>query len=74
MIIEYQSPYSSDLNPIEYLFGSVKNRIRSREDEDLIQGDFRSYLQMQIKIVGQDKKIARGHFKKAQIRVEEPLE
>jgi transposase len=76
VILEYQPPYSPDLNPIEYLFGSVKNRIRkrSREDEDLIQGDFKSYVQMQIRIVGQDKKIARGHFRKAQIHVEEPLE
>lgn len=29
VIIEYQPPYSPDLNPIEYLFGSVKNHIRA---------------------------------------------
>lgn len=48
VIVEKQPPYSPDLNPIEYLFGSVKNRIRkrAREDEDLIQGDFKSYLQI----------------------------
>lgn len=75
VIIEYQPPYSPDLNPIEYLFGSVKNRIRKRSqvDEDLIQGDFKSYVRMQVKLVGQDKKIARGHFRKAQINVEEGL-
>ncbi|GKT92712.1 TPR domain-containing protein [Colletotrichum tofieldiae] len=58
---------------IEYFFGLVKNRIRKRsqEDEDLIQGDFKSYLQMQIRVVGEDKKIARGHFRKAQIAVDE---
>ncbi|KAF5705814.1 TPR domain-containing protein [Fusarium mundagurra] len=69
VIIEKQPPYSPDLNPIEYLFGSVKNRIRKRclEDEDLIQGDFKSYLRMQINLVGRDKRIARGHFRKAQI-------
>jgi transposase len=69
VIIEYQPPYSPDLNPIEYLFGSVKNRIRKRcrEDEDLIQGDFKSYLQMQVRVVGQDRRIAKGHFRKAQI-------
>lgn len=63
ILIEYQAPYSPDLNPIEYLFGSIKNHIRkrSREDEDLIQGDFKSYLQMQVRLVGRDKKIARGH-------------
>ena len=73
VLIEYQPPYSPDLNPIEYLFGSVKNRIRkrSREDEELIQGDFKSYLQMQIRIVGRDRKIARGHFRKAQIQIDE---
>ncbi|KAL0930259.1 TPR domain-containing protein [Colletotrichum truncatum] len=73
VIIEYQSPYSPDLNPIEYLFGSVKNRIRKQflEDEDLIQGDFKSYLQMQIRVVGENKRVARGHFRKAQISTEE---
>jgi transposase len=72
VIIEYQSPYSPDLNPIEYLFGSLKNHIRerSREDEDLIQGDFKSYLLMQVRVVGRDPKIAKGHFKKAQIDIE----
>ncbi|KAK1839987.1 TPR domain-containing protein [Colletotrichum chrysophilum] len=74
VIIEYQVPYSPDLNPIEYLFGSVKNRIRrkSRDDADLIQGDFKSYLQMQIRVMGEDKNVARGHFRKAQIVVDEP--
>ncbi|KAK2755630.1 TPR domain-containing protein [Colletotrichum kahawae] len=71
VIIEFQVPYSPDTNPIEYLFRSVKNRIRkmSLEDEDLIQGDFKSYLLMQIRDVGRDRRIARGHFKKAQIDV-----
>ncbi|KAF4473956.1 hypothetical protein CGGC5_v017186 [Colletotrichum fructicola Nara gc5] len=56
----------------QYLFGSVKNRIRkmSLKDEDLIQGDFKSYLLMQIRVVGGDRRIARGHFKKAQIDVD----
>ncbi|KZL80460.1 tpr domain-containing protein [Colletotrichum incanum] len=53
----------------KYLFGSVKNRIRkmSREDADLIRADFKSYLLMQIRVVGGDRKVARGHFRKAQI-------
>jgi hypothetical protein len=42
----------------------------SREDADLIQADFKSYLQIQVRIVGEDKKIARGHFRMAQIEVE----
>lgn len=69
VIIEYQMPYSPDLNPIEYLFGSVKNRIRKMfwEDADLIQGDCKFYLFMQIRVVGGEKKVARGHFRKAQI-------
>lgn len=69
VIIEYQVPYSPDLNPIEYLFGSVKNRIRkmSWEDADLIRGDFKSYLLMQIRVVGGERKVANGHFRKAQI-------
>ncbi|KAF5520218.1 hypothetical protein CGCA056_v007814 [Colletotrichum aenigma] len=72
VLVEFQAPYSPDLNPIEFLFGSVKNRIRkmSLEDEDLIQGDFKSYLLMQIRVVGGDRRIARGHFKKAQIDVD----
>ncbi|KAK3369553.1 hypothetical protein B0T24DRAFT_486503, partial [Lasiosphaeria ovina] len=59
--------YYPDLNPIEPLFGSIKNRIRKRshEDADLIQGDFISYLRMQINVVGRDKRVARGHFKLA---------
>lgn len=72
VIIEMQPPYCPDLNPIEYLFGSVKNRIRkmARQDEDLIQGDFKSYLHMQVRIVGQHSKIVKGHFKKAQIYID----
>ncbi|KAK7211126.1 hypothetical protein V2G26_018304 [Clonostachys chloroleuca] len=72
VIIEYQPPYSPDLNPIEFLFGSVKNRIRkcSIDDEDLIQADLKSYLLMQVRVVGRDKRIARGHFRKAQIYLE----
>ena len=65
-----------DLNPIEPLFGSIKNRIRkrSREDADLIQGDFMSYLRIQIYILGRDKNITRGHFRLAQIHIDESLE
>jgi transposase len=64
---ELQAPYSPDLNPIEAFFGSVKNRIRkrARQDADLIRCDFKEYLRMQIRIVGQDKNIARGHFRLA---------
>lgn len=71
VIVEKQPPYSPNLNPIEYLFGSIKNRIRKRhlEDKELIQGDFKSYLEMQVYAVGQDMHIARGHFRKAQIYV-----
>ncbi|KAL7920857.1 hypothetical protein ACQKWADRAFT_297565 [Trichoderma austrokoningii] len=58
-----------------YFFGSLKNHIRSRslEDEDLIHGDFKSYIQMQIKLLGQGemgKKMAKAHFKKAQIYIQ----
>ena len=72
VILEYQPPYSPDLNPIEYLFGSIKNRIRARSlvDGDLIQGDLKSYLSMQVRITGNDR-VARGHFKKAQIDIQE---
>ncbi|KFA81597.1 hypothetical protein S40288_09383 [Stachybotrys chartarum IBT 40288] len=75
VIIEYQPPYSCDLTPIEFLFGSTKNRIRrrAREDDDLIRGDFKSYLLMQIRVVGSDKNIARGHLRKAQIENEEDM-
>lgn len=74
VLIEMQPPYSPDLNPIEYFFGSLKNHIRKRslEDEDLIKGDFKSYLQMQINLLGRGKKgkeMAKGHFRKAQIYI-----
>lgn len=71
VLVQYTVPYSPDLSPIEYLFGSVKNviRKRSREDACLIQGDFKSYLRMQVRLVG-NKRVARGHFKKAQIHIE----
>lgn len=57
-----------------YYFGALKNYIRSRvlEDEDLIHSDFKSYLRMQIKNIGQGekgKRMARGHFRMAQIYV-----
>ena len=76
VLIEYQPPYCPDLNPIESLFGVIKNRIRkrARQDGDLIQADFKSYLRMQIRIVGRDRKIARGHFRLAQILIDEPVE
>jgi transposase len=76
VIIEYQPPYSPDLNPIEYLFGSIKNRIRERSlaDGDLIQGDLKSYLLMQVRIMSMDKRVSRGHFRKAQIEIQEDSE
>ena len=55
--------------PIEYFFGSLKNIIRSKaqEDMDLIEADFKSYLEMQIAMIREDKnpmkRMARGHFK-----------
>lgn len=54
MILEYSSLYSLDIYPIEYFFSSIKNRIRSRsyKDLDLIQSDFKSYIEMQVGIVG----------------------
>jgi transposase len=73
VLIQYTAPYSPDLNPNEPFFGSVKNwiRKRSREDEVLIKGDFKSYLRIQIRVFGRDKKIAKGHFTMAQIYLEE---
>ncbi|KAI9155810.1 hypothetical protein HJFPF1_08399 [Paramyrothecium foliicola] len=73
VIIEYQPPYSPDLNPIEYLFGSVKNHIRAQtwDDEDLIRSDLKSYLLMQLNLMGRKTKVARGHFRKAQIDIED---
>lgn len=74
VLIKKQSPYSPDLNPIEYYFGALKNHVKSRvlEDADLIGSDFKSYIQMQIKLVGQGEKgrrMAKGHFRKAQIYI-----
>jgi transposase len=73
VVIQYTPPNSPDLSPIEYFFGSLKNRIRERcrADADLIRGDYKSYLRLQIRIVGGEKRIARGHFRKAQICIED---
>lgn len=69
VIIEYQPPYSPDLNPIEYLFGSVKNHIRAAawDDEDLIQADLKSYLLMQVRLMGREPRVGRGHFRKRKL-------
>ncbi|OAA47532.1 Homeodomain-like protein [Cordyceps fumosorosea ARSEF 2679] len=72
VLLVTQPPYSPDLNPIEYFFGSLKQHIAARalEHEDLIKADFKSYLRMQINILGRGKigkRWARGHFRKAQI-------
>ena len=74
VLIEFSSPYSQDLSPIEYFFGSLKGRIRKRwlEDEDLIKYDFKLYITMQINVLGRGetaRRIARIHFKKAQIYI-----
>ncbi|KAJ6786763.1 hypothetical protein PWT90_07371 [Aphanocladium album] len=74
VLLVMQPPYSPDLNPIEYFFGSLKRHIEARalEHEDLIKADFKSYLRMQINILGRGKngkRWARGHFRKAQIYV-----
>lgn len=77
VIFEYSVPYSPDLMPIESWFGSFKNIIRSKayQDQDLIRGDFKSYINMQIGLMMQDKegarKMARGHFRLAGFRVED---
>ncbi|EXK75687.1 hypothetical protein FOQG_19547, partial [Fusarium oxysporum f. sp. raphani 54005] len=48
-MVKNQPPYSPDHNPMEYLLDSVQNRTRKRclVDEDLTQGDLKSYLEMQ---------------------------
>jgi transposase len=77
VILEYSSPYSPDLMPIEHYFGSLKNIIRSKaqDDEDLIRGDFKSYIEMQIGMMQEDeesaRRMARGHFRLAGIYIEE---
>ncbi|KGQ02282.1 hypothetical protein BBAD15_g12510 [Beauveria bassiana D1-5] len=76
VILEYSSTYSPDLIPIEYFFGSFKNILRSKalEDIDLIEGDFKSYIEMRIALIREDKewskKMARGHFKLAGFFIE----
>ena len=77
VILEYSSPYSPTMIPIEYLFGSIKNIIRSNAQDylDLIEADFKSYLEMQIGMMREDqesmKRMARGHFKMAGYWIEE---
>ena len=76
VILEYSVPYSPDLMPVESWFGSFKNIIRAEAQkyQDLIRGDFKSFIKMQIGKLMQDekgaKKMARGHFRLAGFRVE----
>lgn len=76
VLIVKQSPYSPDLNPIEYFFGALKNHIESRaiEDEDHVRGDLKNYLRMMINTLGRGesgRRWARGHFRKAQYYIED---
>lgn len=76
VLLEHQSPYSPDLNPIEYFFGSIKTHIESCavDDEDLIQADFKSYFQMKVNTLGRGEngvRWAKGHFQKLQIYLDE---
>ncbi|KAG9250661.1 uncharacterized protein F5Z01DRAFT_640069 [Emericellopsis atlantica] len=41
------------------------------EDEDLIEADLKSYLLMQVRLMGSELRVARGHFRKAQIDIED---
>lgn len=79
VILEYSSPYSPDLIPIEYFFSSFKNIFRSKaqEDSDLIEADFKSYIEMRMAMIREakewSKKMARGHFRWAGFFIEDEV-
>lgn len=70
----YLPPYSPDLNPIEEWFAKFKAFVKRMwpEYEKNPDQDFRAFLQSCMDVAGGDQKSARGHFRHAGWKIEEP--
>jgi transposase len=76
VVVRFTSPYSPDLSPIEEFFGELKTYIRQvwEEYQGLIRADFGRFLEECVTKVGERKASARGHFRRAGIAIDEPVE
>jgi len=66
----YLPPYSSDLNPIEEFFAELKAFVRRNWQKHAGQ-DFKGFLEWSLDVVGGRGESAEGHFRHANIEVEE---
>ena len=69
----YLPPYSPDLNPIEEFFAELKGFIKRNWQayEDNPGQGFKPFLEWCIDIVGARERSAKGHFRHANVTVEE---
>lgn len=66
----YLPPYSPDLNPIEEFFAELKAFVRRNWQNHSCQ-DFKDFLEWSLDVVGAREESAQGHFRHANIEVEE---
>jgi transposase len=66
----YLPPYSPDLNPIEEFFAELKAFVRRNWQKHSGQ-DFRDFFEWTLDVVGAREESAQGHFRHANIEVEE---
>jgi transposase len=66
----YLPPYSPDLNPIEEFFAELKAFVR-RNWQHHIGQDFEDFLEWSLDVVGAKRESAEGHFRHANVVVEE---
>ena len=63
-------PYSPDLNPIEEFFAELKAFVR-RNWQKHTGEDFKDFLEWSLDVVGARVESAQGHFRHANVEVEE---
>ncbi|OKO92776.1 hypothetical protein PENSUB_12761 [Penicillium subrubescens] len=66
----YLPPYSPDLNQIEEFFAELKAFVR-RNWQHYTGQDFKEFLEWSLDIVGAKRESAEGHFRRANVVVEE---
>ena len=69
----YLPPYSPDLNPIEECFAELKRFIKRKWElsGDLPQQDFGTFLEWCVDVIGARESSAQGHFRHAELSIEE---
>jgi transposase len=74
VVLEFLLLYSPDFNPIKEFFGVLKKFVKKKwhENEDLISGEFRMFLEWCVGVVGNDAHIAENHFCHAGISITHP--